>query len=319
MHSISQVQKIVDFLKEHPKKSFNGRQIAEAIILKYPDDYQEKRSNPRFNSEADFISQVVAEIGSQKDAILKKNSKIQWRDKPRPRVYWYDPETSDDEALAVDQETPAPADTDESDTESIQSIPKLSVFNEEQLYPILIDYLKLEKRLYCQRINEKRSKNNRGKGGNHWLHPDIVAMQPIDKAWHELVRTCIDQANRIRLWSFEVKKVLNTTNVRESFFQAVSNSSWANEGYLVTTDISSNAVESELRMLSALHGIGVILLDTENSSESEILLPSKSRSEIDWQSVNRILLENGDFKDYIELVSMYYQTGLIRDRDWNRM
>jgi len=60
-------------------------------------------------------------------------------------------------------------------------------------------------------------------------------------------------------------------------------------------------------MLSALHGIGVILLNPENPSESEMMLPSRSRSEVDWESVNRILVENKDFKDYIELVSMYYQ------------
>jgi len=71
-------------------------------------------------------------------------------------------------------------------------------------------------------------------------------------------------------------------------------------------------------MLSALHGIGVILLNPENPSESEILLPAKSRPEIDWQSVNRILVENSDFKDYIELVSTYYQTGRIRKKDWNK-
>jgi hypothetical protein len=122
----------------------------------------------------------------------------------------------------------------------------------------------------------------------------------------------------VRLWSFEVKKELNSSNIRSSFFQAVSNSSWANEGYLVTTSITDN-IEQELRMLSALHGIGVIILDTENPSESEIFLPAKSRAEIDWQSVNRIVVENDDFKDYIELVSTYYQTGRIRSRDWNKI
>ena len=106
--------------------------------------------------------------------------------------------------------------------------------------------------------------------------------------------------------------------IRSSFFQAVSISSWANEGYLVTTSISDN-IEQEMRMLSALHGIGVIILDTENPSESEIFLPAKSRAEIDWQSVNRIVVENDDFKDYIELVSTYYQTGRIRSRDWNKI
>ncbi len=60
------------------------------------------------------------------------------------------------------------------------------------------------------------------------------------------------------------------------------------------------------------------MLDPQNPSESEILLPAKSRPEIDWQSVNRILIENSDFKDYIELVSVYYQTGRIRKKDWNK-
>ncbi len=87
---------------------------------------------------------------------------------------------------------------------------------------------------------------------------------------------------------------------------------------MVTTSITDN-IEQELRMLSALHGIGVIILDTENPSESEIFLPAKSRAEIDWQSVNRIVVENDDFKDYIELVSTYYQTGRIRSRDWNKI
>ncbi len=100
------------------------------------------------------------------------------------------------------------------------------------------------------------------------------------------------QVQNVRLWSFEVKKELNNSNIRSSFFQAVSNSSWANEGYLVATSISTNEVEEELRMLSALHGIGVILLNPENPTESEILLPARRRPEVDWQSINRILNEN---------------------------
>jgi len=72
-------------------------------------------------------------------------------------------------------------------------------------------------------------------------------------------------------------------------------------------------------MLSSLHGIGVILLDPENPSESEMTLPAKAREEVDWQSVNRILVENADFKDYIELVETYYKTGRVKDRDWNKV
>lgn len=310
MSKLSQSQKIVELLKANPNQKFNARQIAEQIVESYPEDYKDKRQNPRFSDQKAFISQVVAEIGSQKDQIVKNDTHVFWQDKPRPRVYWYNPEKTVGEI--------AP-EMDEDENFEVSTIAE-TVFSEHDLYPILIDYLKTELKLYCQRIDEKRSKNSRGIGGNQWLHPDIVAMQPVDKEWNELIRSCVKQGagQSVRLWSFEVKKELTGSNARKSFFQAVSNSSWANEGYLVATSISDSSVEQELRMLSALHGIGVILLNPENPSESEMMLPAKSRAEVDWQSVNRILVENADFKDYIELVSTYYQTGRVRARDWNK-
>ena len=313
MARLSQVQKIIEFLKANPGERFNARQLAQAIVSEYPDEYRTKRDNPRFPDDNAFFSQIVAEIGSQKDAILKNDTHVFWQDRPRPRVYWYDPEreSSEDQVEVLDGE--------DTEAEDVTSISTAQVITEHQLYPILIEYLKSEHKLYCQRIDEKRSKNQRGAGGNQWLHPDIVAMQPIDKEWHELVRTCVQKGKgqSVRLWSFEVKRELNVSTVRMSFFQAVSNSSWANEGYLVAISISDSKVEQELRMLSSLHGIGVILLNPENPSESEILLPAKARTEIDWESVNRIVAENQDFKDYIELVSTYFETGRIRSRDWN--
>jgi hypothetical protein len=308
--NLSQSQKIVELLKINSNQKFNARQIAEQIVESYPEDYRDKRQNPRFADQKAFISQVIAEIGSQKDQIVKNDKHVFWQDKPRPRVYWYNPEK------VVGEIAP---ETDEDETFEVSTIVE-KAFSEHDLYPILIDYLKTELNLYCQRIDEKRSKNSRGSGGNQWLHPDIVAMQPVDKEWNELIRSCVKQGagQSVRLWSFEVKKELSGSNARKSFFQAVSNSSWANEGYLVATSISDSSVEQELRMLSALHGIGVILLNPENPSESEMMLPAKSRAEVDWQSVNRILVENADFKDYIELVSTYYQTGRVRARDWNK-
>jgi len=309
---LSQSQKIVELLKANPNEKFNARQIAEQIVDSYPEDYRNKRQNPKFADEKAFISQVVAEIGSQKYQIVKNDTHVFWQDKPRPRVYWYNPDKLVGEILPEIDES-------EDDTPEVSTIAESS-FSEHDLYPILIDYLKTELNLYCQRIDEKRSKNSRGSGGNQWLHPDIVAMQPVDKEWDELIRSCVKQGagQSVRLWSFEVKKELTGSNARKSFFQAVSNSSWANEGYLVATSILDSSVEQELRMLSALHGIGVILLNPENPSESEMMLPAKSRAEVDWQSVNRILVENADFKDYIELVSAYYQTGRVRTRDWNK-
>jgi hypothetical protein len=311
VQKLSQSQKIVKFLKDNPDKKFNARQIADKIVETYPEEYAEKKLNPRFENEKSFISQVVAEIGSQKEQIIKNDSHIFWQDKPRPRIYWYSTENTQETEIIEEEAEDVEADV----------VLSNSSFSEHDLYPILITYLKSELKLYCQRIDEKRSKNSRGNGGNQWLHPDIVAMQTVDKEWNELIRNCVKKGagQSVRLWSFEVKKELNSSNARKSFFQTVSNSSWANESYLVATSISDANVEQELRMLSALHGVGIILLNVENPTESEMMLPSKARAEIDWQSVNRILVENPDFKDYIELVSTYYQTGRVRVKDWNKL
>ena len=51
MSKLSQSQKIVELLKASPNQKFNARQIAEEIILKHPEDYGDKRSNPRFRDE----------------------------------------------------------------------------------------------------------------------------------------------------------------------------------------------------------------------------------------------------------------------------
>ncbi|WP_202743309.1 COG2958 family protein [Acinetobacter calcoaceticus] len=319
MSKLSQTQKVAEFLKTNPNKKFNAREIAESIIQRYPEDYDQKRKNNRFESEADFLQQIVREISSgAKTNILKVSPHIHIQDQPRPRQFWFDPNTIYEVNHNIN------SDISESLLDSLEPeinlpIIKLGNLSEYDLYPILIEFLKSELNLYCLRIDEKRSKNSRGQNGNQWLHPDIVAMQPLDKHWNELVKSCVKHSSgqNVRLWSFEVKKELNSSNIRSSFFQAVSNSSWANEGYLVATSVSTSEVEDELRMLSALHGIGVILLTPDNPTESEILLPARRRTEVDWQSINRIVNENADFKNFIELVSIYYQTGRIRTQDWN--
>lgn len=296
MKKLSQAQKIVEFLKQNPQQKFTAREIAEAITALYPNDYQDKKS--KFNNNKDFIQQVIREIGAQTESLIRACADIQIQDKPRPRLYWYE---------------------NLSDTKISGSL-KHQTFSEHDLYPQLMQFLSEELKLYCLRIDEKRSKNNRGNKGNQWLHPDIVAMQALDKQWTDDIRQCVKlgSGQNVALWSFEVKRELNGANVRESFFQAVSNSGWANEGYLVTTAIIGEHTEEELRILSALHGIGVMILNLNDLSESEILLPAKRKTEIDWQSVNRIVEQNPDFKTFIEYVAIYYQTGKIVENNWNK-
>jgi len=78
---------------------------------------------------------------------------------------------------------------------------------------------------YVKTIHHLRSKREY----SGWLHPDMVGCYfPIEK-WQDAVidfGTAI-ASTPITLFSFELKRELNFPNLRELFFQAVSNSSWA--------------------------------------------------------------------------------------------
>ncbi len=307
----TRVEMIIETLKANPERKFTARDLALEFMVRYPKEVAEKRTNPRYDTEEKLIAQLTAEVGGQRTRSAQKICKnVATRDKPRPRIYYWD---ENPDLQNINDEY------DEIDEQEIDTPLISQSFSEHDLYPMLIEYLNKDLGLYCQRIDERKSKNSHGSGGNHWLHPDIVALEPLDQGWNEIVRSCVRSGNHssVRLWSFEVKKHLTKGNIRKYFFQAVSNSSWANFGYLVATGLNSD-VESELQMLSSLHGIGVLILDTDSLFDSQILIPAKERNSVDWQSANRIVMENSDFHHYIEQVGIYNQTGCLISSAWNK-
>lgn len=310
----TRVEMIIETLKSHPEKKFTARDLAKEFVLRYPQEIAEKQTNPRYNTEEKLIAQLAAEIGGERTERAKNVCpNVITRDKPRPRVYYWEanPVTEPSRVIVKDE--------NEQEEVEVDTPFASHSYSEHDLYPMLVKYLSKDLGLYCQRIDERKSKNSHGNGGNHWLHPDIVALEPLEQGWDEIVRSCVRSGNHssVRLWSFEVKKHLTKGNVRKYFFQAVSNSSWANYGYLVATGLNSD-VEGELQMLSSLHGIGVVILDTESLFDSQILIPAQEKSNVDWQSANRIVTENSDFHHYIEQVGIYNQTGRLIQSAWNK-
>jgi len=305
--SKTRVQMIIETLRDNPTKKFTARDLAAEFLKRYPAEMAEKKNNPRYDTEEKLLAQLAAEIGGERtEAAKKRCANVVTQDKPRPRLYCW-------------EANPGPLAKGESTPEVVELTSVTQTYTEHELYPLLIEFLHKELKLYCQRIDEKTSSNSHGSGGNHWLHPDIVALEPLDQHWDEIVKDCVRHGNdsAIRLWSFEVKKQLTKSNVRQHFFQAVSNSTWANVGYLVATGLN-NDVESELQMLASLHGIGVLILNTDSLYDSQILIPARERTAIDWQSVNRIISENNDFKRFIKQVGIYCQTGHIEKSVWNK-
>lgn len=183
---------------------------------------------------------------------------------------------------------------------------------------MLSRYVEKDLRVNAMRIDEKRSSNKRGPNGNRWLYPDVVGMEDLSVDWHREVSDCVARYfdKKTKLWSCEVKLLINRSNVRECFFQAVSNSSWANLGYLVAAEVGGSDTLKELRLLSAAHGIGFIKLNAQNVEESQVLIPARERPDVDWDMVNRLAVENSDFMNYVKLVKNFYLTGETRSLSW---
>lgn len=52
-------------------------------------------------------------------------------------------------------------------------------------------------------------------------------------------------------------------------------------------------------------------------SESDIVIPAKERSNVDWDTCNRIAKENSDFVNYLKNIRKFFQTGETTSREWN--
>lgn len=299
---------VLGYLKERPDEKLTARQIAEWIFVTFPDECQAKKQSSQYvSTDAELVQQLVAEISSQRPRLQKRHPELKTTE-GRPRKYYYSEKSDVAEVAAAEGVIAAPM-ADSSDAK----------LGEHAMYPLLSLYLWEEFGVYSKRIDEKRSSNKRGPNGNRWLYPDVVGMEDLGAEWHQEVRDCVNQYSdkRTKLWSFEAKLLINRSNVRECYFQAVSNSSWANFGYLVAAEIEGQDTLKELRMLFAAHGIGLIKLDADNPAESQVLIPARERDEIDWDMANRLATENRDFLDYVKLVKQFYQTGEARLADWD--
>ncbi|MBK7897887.1 MAG: HrgA protein [Azonexus sp.] len=296
-------QTLVDFLKARPNERFTARQIALWIFENLREACEEKRRNSQqdLREDAAFLWQLVAEIGANRPEIQKRWPQVRTTE-GRPRQYYW---TAVTEAAEV------------AEAEKTAATPR-GKLSEHELYPLLCRYLHSEWQLFPKRIDEKRSSNRNGPNGNKWLFPDLVALEDLGREWDREIRACVQQvgAQRARLWSFEVKLLINRANVREAWFQAVSNSSWANLGYLVAAEIQESAMK-ELRLLAASYGIGLIRLDAHDPSESEVLIPARERPDIDWDACNRLAQENSDFQNVVSWVRQFHQTDNAGVGDWD--
>jgi hypothetical protein len=95
-----------------------------------------------------------------------------------------------------------------------------------------------------------------------------------------------------------LKREINSdSELKKAFFQAVSNSSWANYGYLVAFEIGDSLME-EMERLNQSFGIGVIELNA-NPYQSKILFTPKYK-DLDFKTIDKLCKINKEFEKFIE-------------------
>jgi hypothetical protein len=182
--------------------------------------------------------------------------------------------------------------------------PHINLTSESDLHHLLALFVDARFNVLTKTINASKSVPKKDKLGR-WTNPDMVGVNPVilnlsALFQHEVEKLGILSTKVIQFYIFELKLTLNKHNLTENYFQAVSNSSWANFGYLVVADM--NMDKNFLEHLSRLrdgYGIGVIKLDTTNPLNSEVVIAARERETVDINFMD-FLSDNKDFHHFVQ-------------------
>ncbi|MBL7955272.1 MAG: hypothetical protein JNJ91_09545 [Flavobacteriales bacterium] len=175
---------------------------------------------------------------------------------------------------------------------------KTNTYYERDLHKLLSTYLQ-SIGVLSKTIFHEQSKTS-DDGNQTWTHPDMVGISFLKlqtPASQEFLKV-VNHVATFKLSSYEIKKELNSdAELKKAFFQAVSNSSWANYGYLVAFEIS-DGLKEEIERLNQSFGIGVIELNP-NPYYSRVIHQARHR-ELDFKTIDKLCKINKDFNRFIE-------------------
>lgn len=170
-------------------------------------------------------------------------------------------------------------------------------YQERDLHKLLSSYLKSQN-TYSKTIFHEKSANSKD-DHQKWIHPDMIGIDFLNlknKKSNALLKV-INKADAFNLISYEIKREIKSDyELKKCFFQAVSNSSWANYGFLVAFEISQNLMD-EMERLNQSFGIGIIELKG-NPYESKILFQAKFK-ELDFKTMDKLCEINPEFENFI--------------------
>lgn len=172
-------------------------------------------------------------------------------------------------------------------------------FDERSLHKLFCSFLRT-RGIYAKTIYHEKS-SNKVDSAQKWIHPDIVGVQYEDfknDATLALLKAA-EPKESIHIFSYELKrKIESDYQLKQYYFQALSNSSWANFGYLVAFEINED-LDEEMARLNNAFGIGIILMQ---ANDSKILYPAKEKA-LDYNTIEKLNNLNPDFCEFIKKLS----------------
>lgn len=172
-------------------------------------------------------------------------------------------------------------------------------FDERSLHKLFCNYLKT-RGIYAKTIYHEKS-STKGDNAQKWIHPDIVGAQFEDfknDATLALLKAT-EPKESIHIYSYELKRRIESDyQLKQYYFQALSNSSWANYGYLVAFEINED-LDEEMARLNNAFGIGIILMQ---ANDSKILFPAREKA-LDYNTIEKLNNLNPDFCEFIKKLS----------------
>lgn len=172
-------------------------------------------------------------------------------------------------------------------------------FDERSLHKLFCNYLRT-RGIYAKTIYHEKS-STKGDNAQKWIHPDIVGAQFEDfknDATLALLKAT-EPKESIHIYSYELKRRIESDyQLKQYYFQALSNSSWANYGYLVAFEINED-LDEEMARLNNAFGIGIILMQ---ANDSKILYSAKEKA-LDYSTIEKLNNLNPDFCEFIKKLS----------------
>ena len=172
-------------------------------------------------------------------------------------------------------------------------------FDERSLHKLFCSYLRTRS-IYAKTIFHEKS-SSRVDSAQKWVHPDIVGVQ-FEEFKNDATLSLLkatEPKETVHLYSYELKrKIESDYQLKQYYFQALSNSNWANFGYLVAFEIN-DGLDEEMERLNNAYGIGIIQMQDGNWT---ILYPAREKA-LDYNTIEKLNNLNRDFCTFIDKIS----------------